>query len=210
MGNGLLVENDSSHVQIDSSYKNMCLSGKSTGILFTHTLNTIHAFRALTQGVAFSIRCYSNDSVNCYYELSATAQSYDFGWTIPSTQNGSGLEIFNVSGELVFSSEAKPLRVLDFVSMNISNVSGSVIFSKTYPGKQIAIIPSQIPYNWERNNQNVRGYSTIFTINGDSINVVYGIAKEWNADRGSLTGSANRNDVFQPYVNFLVVDVSNY
>lgn len=208
MGDGLLVEGESSHVQIDSTYKNMCLASKSTGNLFLHNLSNIYAFRPITAGEAFSIRCYSNDSINCYYETSIKVESFNFGWNVPSPSEG--LEIFNELGELVFSSNSKPLKVLDFVSMNISGVSGSEIFTKNYAGKSVAIIPSQIPYNWERNNQNLRGYSTIFTINGSNISVRYGIAKEWYAYAGSLTGSASRNDVFQPYVNFLVVDVTNY
>lgn len=208
MGNGLLVEGESSHVQIDSTYKNMCLATKSTGNLFLHNLNNIYAFRPITTGEEFSVRCYSNDSINCYYETSIEVESFSFGWDVPTSSEG--MEIFNELGELVFSSSSKPLKVLDFVSMNISGVSGDVIFTKTYTGKSVAIIPSQIPYNWERNNQNLRGYSTLFNINGSSISVRYGIAKEWSAQRGSLTGSANRNDVFQPYVNFLVVDVTNY
>lgn len=176
------------------------------GNLFLHNLNNIYAFRPITTGEEFSVRCYSNDSINCYYETSIKVESFSFGYANLIRRDG---DIQRTRGAC-FSSSSKPLKVLDFVSMNISGVSGDVIFTKTYTGKSVAIIPSQIPYNWERNNQNLRGYSTLFNINGSSISVRYGIAKEWSAQRGSLTGSASRNDVFQPYVNFLVVDVTNY
>lgn len=209
MGDGLLIINDTSKLQIDSTYKNMSLIGKSSGNLFQHTLNNIHAFKA-PDNTSFSIRSYSDNSVDCYYELTTEVTSYDFGWTSIPSSNGVGIEIYNPNSELVFSNQSKSLRILDFVSMNIANISGDAIFTKNYTGKTIAIIPSQIPYNWERNNQNIRGYSTIFTINGSSLSVTYGIAKEWYAYKGSITGSAARNDVFQPYVNFLVIDVSNY
>lgn len=209
MGDGLLIVNDNSKLQIDSTYKNMSLTGKVNQSLFLHTLNNIYAFRA-PDGVPFSIRCFCDNGVDSYYEVSTDVISYNFGWATIPAANGIGVEIYNANEEIVFSSESKPLRVLDFVSMSIADVSGSIIFNRTYAGKDIAIIPSQIPYNWERNNQNLRGYSTIFTINGSNIAVSYGIASEWYAPRGSLTGSAARNDVFQPYVNFLVVDVTNY
>ena len=209
MSDGLLIINDNSKLQIDSAYKNMSLIGKVNQSLFLHSLNNIHAFKA-PNGIPFSIHCFCDNGVDCYYEVSSKVLSYEFGWASIPTANGVGIEIYNANREIVFSSESKPLRILDFVSMSIANVSGSVIFNKTYTGKDVAIIPSQIPYNWERNNQNLRGYSTIFTINGSNITVSYGIASEWYAYKGSLTGSAARNDVFQPYVNFLVVDVTNY
>ncbi|WP_151708794.1 hypothetical protein [Acinetobacter brisouii] len=101
------------------------------------------------------------------------------------------------------------LRVLDFVTVNIAS-AGANVFSKNYQGKKIAIVSSQIPYNWERHDQNIRGYSFIFNITNSVLNVKYDIAAEWRAYTGSITGSAARNDVFQPYGNFLVVDITNY
>lgn len=209
MGDGLQIINDASTLQIDGKFRNMCLDNVTTGTTFQHTLNNIRAFKPVVDGTPFHVRCYCTDNVNCYYALNTDVSSYNFGWNVPSAPTGGGLEVYDGAGVLVFSSAAKPLKVLDFVSMNISGVSGSVIFSKTYAGKKVAIVPSQIPFNWERNNQNIRGYSPIFTINGATVSVTYGVADEWYADRGSLTGSANRNDVFQPYMNFLVVDVTN-
>lgn len=205
---GIQINSSRGSTQIDGNYRNMNLISTEDGSLFLHTIDNVRAFRPTLDGT-FSIRCYCMDNINCYYELTRNVRCYNFGWELPAAQKY-GLEVFNEAGVLVFSSTAKPLRVLEFVTLNVANLSGSTVFSKSYPGRTIAIVASQIPYNFERNGQNIRGYSTIFTINGDTLSVVYGVAKEWYAYRGSITTSANRNDVFQPYANFLVVDVTGY
>lgn len=209
MPEGLLIENEGNKVQIDSKYRNLHYFKKISGTLFLHSTEHVHAFKS-NDSNPFSIRCYCMDNVNCYYELSKNVDSYQFGWNVPAAAESFGLEVYDAGGKVVFSSSTKPLRVLDFVTLNVARVSDVVVFNKRYSGKSIAIIPSQIPYNFERNNQNIRGYSFIFTVTGDSLSVKYGIAKEWRADRGSITGSAARNDVFQPYANFLVVDITGY
>ena len=209
MADGLQILNDTSNIQIDSTYRNMSLASKTVGNTFLHSIDNISAFKA-PDNIPFSIRCYSENSIDCFYETSVDVNAFNYGWSAIPNASGVGLEVYSPSGVLTYSSETRPLRVLDFVTLNIANISGAVVFRKNYPGKSIAIIPSQIPYNWERHDQNLRGYSTIFTISGSMLSVTYGIAKEWYAYAGSLTGSAARNDVFQPYANFLVVDVSGY
>ena len=206
MPEGLLISNDNNTVQVDSTYKNMTLNQiRNVSNPILHDINKVIALR--TEEGPFSIRCYCKDSINCYYAVNRGVTCYEYTWQSLPSVAGAGLEIYDAQGNVVFNSNIKPLRVLDFVSLDVRSITS---FSRNYAGKKIAIVPSQIPYNWERNQQNVRGYSTIFTITGSNLSVTYGIAAEWYAYKGSLSASATRGDLFTPYANFLVVDVSNY
>lgn len=204
---GLMIYNDQNRIQIDSKYKNLCLDSKSTGKLFRHTLEGIHAFN-LENGF-FDIRCFANISNECYYATQTDVTDYYFNWNVPAAS--SGLEVYNSQNERVFSSNSKPLRVLDFVSLDVNSlILGSVCYSKSYNASKIAIIPSQIPYNFRRDRHYILLDSFSFLMSGGSLEVSYKQVMHLYAYKGSSTISAASSASFQPYGNFLVIDISHY
>lgn len=204
---GLIIYNDNSLIQIDSKYKNMCMHTKTQGNLFRHGLGGIHAFNL--ENTSFDIRCFANASNECYYSTQVDVTDYYFNWDVPAAFLG--LEVYNSKNERVFSSNSKPLKVLDFVSLDVNSLSlGSVCHSKNYNVSKIAIVPSQIPYNFRRIGQNILLDSFSFLIRGGSLEVSYKEVMSLYAYRGSSTASAASSSSFQPYGNFLVIDVSHY
>lgn len=204
---GLVIYNEQSRVQIDSKYKNMCLHSKSQGTLFRHGLEGIHAFNL--ENSSFDIRCFANASNECYYSTQVAVTDYYFNWDVPAATLG--LEVYNSENERVFSSNSKPLKVLDFVSLDVNSLNlGSVCHSKNYNASKIAIVPSQIPYNFRRIRHNILLDSFSFLINGGHLEVSYKQVMSLYANKGSITISAAGSASFQPYGNFLVIDVSHY
>lgn len=204
---GLVIYNEQSRVQIDSKYKNMCLHTKALGKLFRHGLGGIHAFNL--ENRSFDIRCFANAFNECYYSTQVDVTDYYFNWDVPAASLG--LEVYNSKNERVFSSNSKPLKVLDFVSLDVNSLNlGSVCHSKNYNVSKIAIVPSQIPYNFRRNRHYILLDSFSFLVSGGSLEVSYREVMSLYAYKGSSSISAASSSSFQPYGNFLVIDISHY
>ncbi|MFK4001695.1 hypothetical protein ACI2I3_10145 [Psychrobacter namhaensis] len=80
-----------------------------------------------------------------------TGDVFVFGRDIPPAAADYGLEVFNLSGDLVFSSNQKPLKLLDVVSISdirqtLTTINGRrTYWNKDYGGKQCAAIYIQGP-----------------------------------------------------------------
>lgn len=206
-GAGLIIHNEQSQVQIDSTYKNMCLHSMSQGTLFRHGLGGIHAFNI--ENSSFDIRCFANANDECYYSTQVAVTDYYFSWDVPAATLG--LEVYNANNERVYSSNAKPLKVLDFISLDVNSLNlGSVCHAKKYNASKIAIVPSQIPYNFRRSGHDILLESFSFLITGGQLVVSYKQVMSLYAYKGSITTSAANSASFQPYGNFLVIDISHY
>lgn len=89
------------------------------------------------------------------YFVRGKGEVFIFQETQPITGSGFGLEVYNERGEIQFSSNQKPLRILDFIDIADIRQHGDTLggirryWNKSYPGKKIATIVSRYPIWYE-------------------------------------------------------------
>lgn len=90
------------------------------------------------------------------YFVRGKGEVFIFQETQPITSSSFGLEVYNERGEIQFSSNQKPLRILDFIDIADIRQHGDTLgsirryWNKSYPGKKIATIVSRYPI-WYNN-----------------------------------------------------------
>lgn len=121
-----------------------------------------------------------------------------------STQ-GSGLEVFNESGDLSYSSLLRNVRVIDRAKATLKTNTNDNIFSKNYGNKEIAVIFMQLA-----------SWSLPISADGGPVATIFCSLSTNNTltMRSQITpffNPSSRNvQVFNENTEFLVIDVTGY
>lgn len=139
MAAGLTVYNTAGTIQIDENYRNMMVANSGTNGTPTATNISwpLCAIRSTSLVLAYNL---TNTSTASYTVWGGGA---GYNWYVfdlrvtPSTNVG--LQVFNGSGELIFDSGQKPMRIVDYFVFNNESEWNGV--SRTYPaGRTYAVI----------------------------------------------------------------------
>lgn len=221
MPEGIQVINDSGILQIDSTYRNLCL--KTAGVAVTSTLSTeipasyidvsisnsvapLLGFTATTEGVTCTvISVVGSTVVFRIFSQGAVGTSIPYYvFDVPDgTGSNFGMQVYNASGQLCFDAAKKYMRILDFYH----HIPYPTTVTNTYPGKSIALIPTAyhrgivgvIPiapprYMWTVAWGKVTGSSQVDLF--------------WEAPFPRLQTDTNTGG--NPYNGWLVVNMTNY
>ncbi|CQR73294.1 hypothetical protein SOV_50770 [Sporomusa ovata DSM 2662] len=245
MSAGLEVYNTNGFLQITDSFRNLQYLGKETisvgsanspficsayssVVPFTDT--KMLAFRCTNgkrvQRVTISKNTTNNtDWVDVYAEAGAIVTVYKYGF--PVTKTGAYFEVYNSAGSLVFSDNAKYMKVLGMYSGTTTiatdytpiisdwNVAGNSqtiktprILKNVAVGSAIttAVIPSQSTYYWDRFpatvGQDTREYQQYWTFASTTVDtgIIYSNFNEYQGLGSGL--------IFKDRYDFLVIDVT--
>lgn len=163
MPEGLQIFNDSGFIQIDANYLNMELKSKGSAVIGPSNManggSTIGKVSFSVGGENPSIAFISSGMAACYL-ASRSGSTFTFEiyngenanntveWFVFDNSNNdgagnSGLQVFNAVGRLVFDSNKKYLRVLDYWER-----SASALESRSYPGKRVAVMMCDYGYRF--------------------------------------------------------------
>lgn len=149
---GLTIYNDYGNMQIDSDYRNLSAFNifRTDGVRPPYTSSPYPAIPTWSnasafaispnpdQGFAFPFR--DDDPNHAHRAAQAGALIYEFTENIVYHGERSGLELFDASGNMTYSSSAKGMNVIDYVKVDISQG-----FSKNYGSSKIAVVPTVLP-----------------------------------------------------------------
>lgn len=209
MAFGFLAKGDAGNVQIDEKYANLMFASKATvtsdssrkyRITVTNAVSPIVLLRSTSGNVAWAGTV--NPSVGTFYleiRTQSASQSFDY-WVFDRPNNVSlpsfGLLVKNSSGQVVYRSDKKPLKVVQIISLNYSNYPSITVPS----GKTYAVVSSQ-PY---------ASYNDPFgsvTVEGSKVTSATSI----KLDPVILTDYNDLIVSYQPPTKyFMVVDLTNY
>lgn len=165
MPEGLQIFNDSGYIQIDADYLNMELKQKGTfNLPGSNTANggsissgvqisfngesPVIAIKSTTfccayplsrSGNTFNFYIYNGDGQDC------TGEYFIFDNSSSEGAGSSGLQVFNGQGRLVFDSNKKYLRVLDYWQVDEPPGEG---VTRNYGDKQVATIMCDFGYRY--------------------------------------------------------------
>ena len=199
MAVGLSIYNDANTLQIDSDYRNLMLVSKKT-----YTNNMVID----QEGVIFALSGFGaledrSNSLRAYTQGTVTVYGFALIDTIPSERLG--LEVFDASGKLCYSSSSKPLRVLDMISGSYLSASSPTV-SKAYGVNQCAVIIGQ-PYLAWREGGKYKVGSYFIETSGGSVRLV---AEASIISTDEYTYYNTNLSKFTGEYNYLVIDVSYY
>ena len=211
MATKIVFRNSSGAITVDGTYKNLQYHSKSTitqgGAQKLPLVAPMPNMWALSSTGGIQM-CPSYGSASAtdridIWSVVGTGERYEF-CDKDFVRANPGINIYNeISGELVFSSNIKPMRVVDAVSGVANMNAGEVLLEKTYnTSRKYAVVMGSIPVRlWA--GSNIETYCPkIQTSNGY---VKISIEKMTQANAGSYRGTLKT-----PTYNFLVVDVTGY
>lgn len=209
MATKIVFRNNSGAITVDGSYKNLQYHSKSNiygGVRQTLPLNSpmpnlwaLHSPNGIMMCPAYTA---GNTTAN-EWSISGGGERYEF-CRKDFIEASPGINIYNeYSGELMFSSNIKPMRVVDAISGLANMNGGTILLEKTYNNsKKYAVVMGSIPTRLVAGS-NIETYCPrIRTINGY---VKISIEKMTQANAG-----AYRGDIQTRNYNFLVVDITGY
>lgn len=212
-----VFKNKDGYITVDRTYKNYQLIGKTTqaatgggrilGIGSEPWFWAVHSPEGVIYAPAYNpynVNSSPDSAKNMWY-LSRQCTFYHFGEKA-FTKARPGLNLYDDSGNLFFSSNCQPMRVVDFVSGKFSKVDdivdGKQIYQKTFKSGTYAVAIGQFPYRYWGTS---RLYCFSPKITTTSTTVTIAMAKCGDTSSGSYRGN-----YYNLRYNFLVLDVSNY
>lgn len=212
MATKIVFRNTSGAITVDGTYKNLQFHSKTSvtdGVSqklplasFMPNLWALASTNGIQMCPAYGNPYVSNDSVDVW-SIVGTGERYEF-CDKDFIRASPGINIYNeLSGELVFSSNIKPMRVVDAISGVAAMTTGEVLLEKTYnTSRKYAVVMGSIPVKlWA--GSNIETYCPkIQTSNGY---VKISIEKMTQSTAGRYRGTLQT-----PRYNFLVVDVTGY
>ena len=233
MPEGLQVFNDSGFVQIDANYLNMELKSKGSAVIGPSNManggSLIGKISFTVGGETPAVAVISSGYVACYL-ASRSGNSFTFEiyngesantsveWFVFDNSNNegvgnSGLQVLNAAGRLVFDSNKKYLRVLDYWE----KMEGSLEAPETrnYPGKRVAVIMCDYRYRFLVTNSPANPGSTTMKFIQSQLDCSRTINDSLSV---KLTATFTNANASNPGVNgagegpsrWLVADVTNY
>ncbi len=229
------ISNTGNTVQIDDSYTNLTMYGKTEYKIGIYPLDTRSTLRAFTSvdGKTFAVANGGDHNTNFQNPTLAlmvgvmfppkaeqdtlyTVTAYNFERNMPDSNYG--LSVYGPKGEVLYNSNSKPLRVLDRITGTITKeqeFNTLQLFSQTYPYKKVAVVFGQSPlgaiFTAEGMDQsNVSLWTTVATVsnNGSSVEIKYAGSFSGSAHYGGGGGSWQNH--MQNTYDVLIVDVTDY
>lgn len=226
---GLLIINDDSFVQIDSTYANYALVARGTGTLTNGNSEwapgsqapVAPTIKGVNPLIAFSCETYlrvsrsqSGDTFRFFFtsdDSEAFGHSKVVNWYIFDTppsaasQSGIGLQVWNEQGIPVFDSSLYYLKVIDFVFRTARfPFVGATTESLVYPGKKIAVVACQQAININLEGSGGTDAFTLTTLTPSVKDPVLTLKDGTGYySIGGATGGT------QPLAVFLVIDVTD-
>ena len=212
MATKIVFRNNSGAITVDGTYKNLQYHSKSTitagaaqKLPLAAPMPNLWAL-ASTGGIqmcpSYNNPLVSDDRVDIW-SVVGTGERFEFCGKA-FVRAVPGINIYHeTSGELVFSSNIKPMRVVDAIS-GVANMSnGAVLLEKTYnTARKYAVVMGSIPVRmWAGSNIETL-CPRIQTSNG-YVKISLELMTQSTAGR-------YRGTVQSPTYNFLVVDVTGY
>lgn len=224
---GLQVINNNNKIQIDENYKNLVLRGKGSSVASTAHYKGFRVDVVLTantpmlawkvSGTAKAAILNVKKSGNQYtYRFWATAQVtiqwYLFDVASEVAATNYGFEVFNSVGERVYSSNQRPLRVVDVVNQRLDYTQSPDRTISVPTGKNYAVI--QGPLCFDHQIYEIWGgglaesietfdlFSAGFTINQIQFSLSNMIDK--------LYSYSYYFSAYQGQIMYIIVDVTNY
>ena len=152
MAAGLQIFSQNGDVlQIDSDYRNLVFDGSFTvaipaapsglsSTIVNVDADRLYAYRTESpDGVVVAMYPQAGRLVFVGGYSAATVRVYRFRKDGGAPAGNSGLEVFDPAGSLVFSSNFKYLRVLDFIAYSSFSMTGAA-FSRSYPVRPAVLI----------------------------------------------------------------------
>lgn len=216
---GITIFNDYGNVQIDSDSPNLMaynIFRTDSGARPPYTSSPNQEMPTWSKATAFAISPnpdqgfafpYRSDDPNQTYRF-AQAGALIFEFTENTTDYGerTGLELYDASGKLTYSSTAKYMNVIDYVKVNdIRNG-----FSKNYGTTNIAVVPTVLPITATASQGDSSAYisGAVFSLTSSGLltmkrELMFGYSLFYVADWKASINAAQ-------IVEFLVIDTSIY
>ncbi len=168
MDAGITIYNENNNIQIDGNYKNMCYeySVSGTGTWELAVNQDLVYVMSPPQGVLVGVAPFAKSNNEPYYRFYGSCTVHVYSMNQSGGSNGSGLQIYNQSGEIVFNSNKIQLKILDYVyghlqpiSLDIRDNANVLLNRKSYNSSSLGILIGQAPVglNWYKQTQKFSG-----------------------------------------------------
>lgn len=222
MSFGFQTKNEDGFVTVDADYRNLVLREKVSGTFVTQQI-WYGLVRLDIDRKQISITNATNpicfiytDATAAFAEINITGSTYT--WTITSNTNGNfsayifdvadtsgdghGIKVYDESAELVFDSENKYMKVVDYFSLPVTNSTTQHV--RTYNNSGTYAVGVSNP-----NSSYVARYDLI-QLNGISCSPTSITIKE-NAVLDSIRAVDGMGEMFSPAsAAYMVIDVTGY
>ena len=222
MSFGFQTKNEDGFVTVDADYRNLVLREKVSGTFVTQQI-WYGLVRLDIDRKQISITNATNpicfiytDATAAFVEINITGSTYT--WTITSNTNGNfsayifdvadtsgdshGIKVYDESAELVFDSENKYMKVVDYFSLPVTNSTTQHV--RTYNNSGTYAVGVSNP-----NSSYVTRYDLI-QLNGISCSPTSITIKE-NAVLDSVRAVDGMGQMFSPAsAAYMVIDVTGY
>ena len=109
MDAGISIYNEDRHIQIDSTYRNMCYEHSISGIgTWELAVNQDFVYvMSPPQGVLVGVAPFAKSDNAPYYRFYGSCTVHVYSLNQSGDTNGYGLQVFNQSNEMVFNSNRR-------------------------------------------------------------------------------------------------------
>lgn len=223
MSFGFQTKNEAGFVTVDADYRNLVLRQKVTGTFTTQQIQYGLVFldidrKQITITNATNPICFIyTDATAAFVEINITGSTYT--WTITSNTNGNfsayifdvpvtasnghGIKVYDESADLVFDSENKYMKVIDYFSLTIPSTT-TTNHVRTYNNSGTYAVGVSSPNG---------GYAPRFNLidmNGISCSSTSITIKERDV-LDSIQAVDGMGEMFSPAsVAYMVIDVTGY
>ncbi|HDH7780480.1 TPA: hypothetical protein PJH62_003065 [Acinetobacter nosocomialis] len=229
--------NTSNSVQIDDDYANLSFYGKTEYQIGLYPIDTQSSLKAYNcnDNITFTVAIGGDHTGNfnnpklCYLVGTLFPPKSDpnnFPKVISHNFNKSmsdsnfGMSVYGTTGQLLYNSNAKPLRVLDRITGRIETseqFADKVLLKNSYPGRKVAVVFGQQPLGAQVGATNDpsgdQSKISLFTLvatlsdSGSTIEVKYSYSFTGSVIFG---GGGTWSNHMQNVYDILIVDVTGY
>lgn len=209
MDAGISIYNEDSHIQIDSTYRNMCYehSISGTGTWEMAVNQDLVYVMVPPQGVYVGVAPFAKSDNEPYYRFYGSCTVHVYSLNQSGGTNGYGLQVFNDSNEMVFNSNRVQLKILDYIYGNLAPVSIDIrdnadvlLNQKSYSTSSLGILIGQAPVGLHWYKQINKFSGMFFKIQGTTVEAKF-------MQMYTRSGSSIYLNSFDSYRN---VDVYSY
>lgn len=209
MDAGISIYTEDSHIQIDSTYQNMCYeySISGTGTWEMAVNQDLVYVMVPPQGVFVGVAPFAKSDSAPYYRFYGSCTIHVYSLNQSGGTNGYGLQVFNESDKMVFNSNRVQLKILDYVygqlqplSTDIRDNADVLLNRKTYNTPSLGILIGQAPVGLHWYKQTIKYSGMFFRIQGNTVEAKF-------MQMYTRSGSSIHVNSFDSYRN---VDVYSY
>jgi len=223
MSYGITVNNSNGNLVIDNTYKNMGLrqktsfslsSGSEQTITFSSAVNPLLFISASGSGVGVIEAGLSGSTYTWVIRAAGTSSGYVYVFDDPTAATSSyGIKVFDISGNQVFNSDNKYIRVIDVFNCSFSgggfNTTSNVpTVSRTYSSSNYAVCIATPRAGFDGFNTGAIRTDAISTSStGVSISnvITKSFSGPWSTHTGLVTLAATSGNV-----TAMTIDVTGY